>query len=108
LAIAPSAAEVRKSYATIFPSHLGIRLARRVNAKELEGVLSKVKESEEMEDGRRLAKTVPFRLIVCQETPLLKCGWLSRRRWASSAPYQGRCRRQNRCQNKSDGISLAL
>lgn len=35
LAIAPSAAEIRHSYATIFPSLLGIRLARRVPPDEL-------------------------------------------------------------------------
>lgn len=56
LAIAPSAAEVRKSYKSIFPSILGIRLARRVATNELHSVLNKLSEAQEMEHGRRLAK----------------------------------------------------
>jgi hypothetical protein len=56
LALAPSTAEVRESYRSIFPSLLGIRLARRVSSKELHEVLNKLAEAQELEPGRRLAK----------------------------------------------------
>jgi hypothetical protein len=56
LALAPSAADVRESYRTIFPSILGIRLARRVDSSELHKVLSKLAEAQELEPGRRQAK----------------------------------------------------
>ena len=56
LALAPSAAEVRESYRTIFPSILGIRLARRVSSKELHQVLNKLVEAQDLEVGRRTAK----------------------------------------------------
>jgi hypothetical protein len=56
LALAPSAAEIRRSYQSIFPSLLGIQLARRIPSDELDKVLQKVAEAEKMEDGRRKAK----------------------------------------------------
>ena len=56
LAIAPSAADIRHSFESIFPSLLGIRLARRVDPTELAKILEKVAEAETMEPGRRTAR----------------------------------------------------
>jgi hypothetical protein len=55
LALAPTAAEVRRSYEELFPSLLGIRLARRVSSEELTKVLERLKEAEQLEPGRRQA-----------------------------------------------------
>lgn len=56
LAISPSAADIRHSFESIFPSLLGIRLARRVDPSELTKILEKVAEAETMEPGRRAAR----------------------------------------------------
>lgn len=56
LALAPSAKEVRDAYRSIFPSILGIRLARRIKPEELAKVLDHLTEAEGLEPGRREAK----------------------------------------------------
>lgn len=56
LSLAPSASEVRRTYRSIFPSILGIKLARRVDSQELKKVLAKLEEAQELEPGRRQAK----------------------------------------------------
>jgi hypothetical protein len=56
LTLAPSVSEVRKSYRNIFPSLLGLRLARRVDEAELNNVISKVKEADELDEGSRTSK----------------------------------------------------
>jgi hypothetical protein len=56
LALAPSAKEVRDAYRSIFPSILGIRLARRIKPEELSKVLDHLAEAEGLEPGRREAK----------------------------------------------------
>ena len=53
---APTTAQLRRTYKEIFPSVLGIKLARQVEPKELRNVLNKVKEASELEDGRREAE----------------------------------------------------
>lgn len=55
LTLAPSAADVRKTYKSVFPSLLGLRLARRVSERELREVLAKVKEADELDEGRKFA-----------------------------------------------------
>lgn len=52
LSLAPSMSDVRKSYSTIFPTILGIRLARRVKQDVLADVLKRVDETSEIEPGR--------------------------------------------------------
>ena len=56
LALAPSAAAIRRSYRTIFPSVLSLHLSRRVESRELYKVLQQVGEAQELEPGRREAK----------------------------------------------------
>lgn len=56
LALAPTAAEIRQTYRSIFPSLLGIRLARRISKVELHTVLDHLKEAQELEVGRREAE----------------------------------------------------
>lgn len=55
IALAPQAMEVRASFANVFPSLLGIKLARRLDPKAFELVLEKVREAEELDDGRKAA-----------------------------------------------------
>ncbi len=53
LALSPTAAEVRKTFRQIFPSLLGIQLARRIDQKELFKVLLEVNKAQDYEEGRR-------------------------------------------------------
>lgn len=55
LAITPSTVEIKKTYKSVFPTLLGIRLARGVDSEELTAVLKKVREALELEPGRREA-----------------------------------------------------
>lgn len=55
LTLAPSASEVRNTYKHIFPTSLGIQLARRVDPDELQKVLGKLREAHDLEPGRRMA-----------------------------------------------------
>lgn len=55
MTLTPSAAEVRRTYQNIFPSLLGIQLARRVDQNELTQVIQKVQEAQNLENARRTA-----------------------------------------------------
>lgn len=55
IALAPSTAEVRRAYGNIFPSSLGLQLARQVDRGQLDRVLEQVREAEHLEPGRRAA-----------------------------------------------------
>jgi hypothetical protein len=56
LALAPSASEVRTTFANIFPTVLGVKLSKRMNEQVFHGLMKKVHESDEMEPGRRKAQ----------------------------------------------------
>lgn len=56
LNLAPSAAEVKRTFRAVFPSLLGLRLGRRVPSQQIRDVLQKVSEAQELDDGRRQAK----------------------------------------------------
>lgn len=53
LALAPSAADVRTTYANIFPTVLGVKLSRRLDEAVFHDLMAKVLESEEIDPGRR-------------------------------------------------------
>lgn len=55
LAFAPQAAEVRKLYAMVFPSSLGVQLSKRMDETAFHKIMAGVKEAEGYEEGRRLA-----------------------------------------------------
>lgn len=55
LTLAPSASSIRRTYKSIFPSVLGLRLSRRVSQDEIRGVLKSVAEASKLDDGRREA-----------------------------------------------------
>lgn len=56
LAFAPSAAEVRATYANVFPTVLGVQLSKRMDENVFHGLMKKVRESEMIEPGRRKAQ----------------------------------------------------
>jgi hypothetical protein len=53
LALSPKAAEVRETYKKIFPTMLGIRLAKRTDPDVLESMLKDVQTVQGYEEGRR-------------------------------------------------------
>jgi hypothetical protein len=53
LALAPSAAQVRQTYQKIFPTMLGIRLAKRTDPDVLQKMIQDVQSIEKLEEGRR-------------------------------------------------------
>lgn len=53
ISLAPSAAQIRKTYQEIFPSKLGIQLARRVDSATLSSVLDKAKSAFNLDPARR-------------------------------------------------------
>jgi hypothetical protein len=55
LSFAPSAEAVRNAYASIFPSLLGIRLAKRMDETEFHGLINAVNEAAALEPARRSA-----------------------------------------------------
>lgn len=55
LALSPRAAEARQAFASVFPSLLGIKLARRMDATSFHKVMDRVAEAEGMDDARRAA-----------------------------------------------------
>jgi hypothetical protein len=55
LAFAPQTAEVRKMFASVFPSSLGVQLSKRMDEDAFHKIMAEVKEAESYEDGRRLA-----------------------------------------------------
>jgi hypothetical protein len=56
LTLAPSAHETREAFKNIFPSMLGIQLARRMNSTAFAEVMDRVREAEQLDDGRRAAE----------------------------------------------------
>jgi hypothetical protein len=52
LALAPSAAQVRQTYQKVFPTMLGIRLAKRTDPDVLQRVIQDVQSIEKLEEGR--------------------------------------------------------
>jgi hypothetical protein len=55
IALSPSTAAVRKTFRNIFPSLLGIRMARRMDEAAFHGLLGMVKDWDVWEEGRRIA-----------------------------------------------------
>jgi hypothetical protein len=53
LTLAPSALTARQAFATVFPSMLGIKLARRMPAQTFDAIMDKMAEAEELDDARR-------------------------------------------------------
>lgn len=51
--LAPSAEESRKSYAKIFPTLLGIRLAKRMDEKAFHSIMEKVDDAAQLDEDRR-------------------------------------------------------
>ena len=56
LTLAPAAASVRQTYSSIFPTLLGITLARRLPAEEYEKLLTKTLELSKLSDARKGAE----------------------------------------------------
>jgi hypothetical protein len=56
LTLAPSAHETREAFKNIFPSMLGIQLARRMSSTAFAEVMDRVREAEQLDDGRRAAE----------------------------------------------------
>ncbi|MCK0116484.1 hypothetical protein MWU57_05520 [Isoptericola sp. S6320L] len=54
-AFAPNAIDVRRSFANIFPSTLGVQMSRRMDPTAFHKLMAQVKEAESFEDGRRQA-----------------------------------------------------
>ncbi|TIH32258.1 hypothetical protein [Subtercola vilae] len=52
---APSTLEVRRTFANVFPSTLGVQLSRRMDEKAFHKIMDEVKAAEGFEEGRRLA-----------------------------------------------------
>ena len=55
MSLSPSAEEVRKSFATIFPTLLGIKLSNRMRDELFKEVIARVKEAFEISEGRARA-----------------------------------------------------
>ena len=55
LTLAPAAEEARRSFGSLFPSHLGMRLSRRMPQNSFHKLIEKVKEAENMDESERIA-----------------------------------------------------
>ena len=55
VALAPKLADVRKAYESVFPSLLGVCLANRVKEDVFRDMMTKIKEAQDLEPGRREA-----------------------------------------------------
>lgn len=55
MALAPNLAEIRETYRAVFPTLMGIRLARRMDEKVFHKLLDRVKDAADLEPGRRQA-----------------------------------------------------
>jgi len=53
LTLAPSARQVREDFAGIFPSMLGIQLARRMSGAAFDEIMDRVRDAEQLDDARR-------------------------------------------------------
>jgi hypothetical protein len=56
LALAPSAAEVRRTYGNVLPSILGLQLAQRMGTDDFRQLMGEVRAATELEEGRREAE----------------------------------------------------
>lgn len=56
ISLSPKAADVRRAFHEIFPSMIGVRLARRMDESVFEQLMEGVDEASELEEGRRLAR----------------------------------------------------
>jgi len=56
IALAPTAAQVRRTYANVFPSTLGIQLGRRLPEEAFHRLMEQVRDAEQLEEGSRQAK----------------------------------------------------
>ena len=56
IALSPDSEEVRRSYETIFPTLLGVRLSNRMREDIFHDVMEKVKEAWEVDEARARAK----------------------------------------------------
>lgn len=56
ISLSPSAADARATFSSVFPTLLGVRLARRMREGAFRRLMSKVEEAGELEGGRRRAK----------------------------------------------------
>jgi hypothetical protein len=55
IALSPSTAQVRETYRRVFPTLLGIRMARRMDESRFRGLLLQLKGWDDWEEGRRVA-----------------------------------------------------
>ena len=55
IALSPSTAQVRETFRKIFPSLLGIRLAKRLSQEAFDELMHSVDEAVDLEEGRRQA-----------------------------------------------------
>jgi hypothetical protein len=55
LTLAPSAEQARKTFSAVFPSMLGITLAKRMSDDTFKEIMDQVRDAAELSDGRRLA-----------------------------------------------------
>ncbi len=53
MTLAPSALDARRAFASIFPSMLGIRLAKRMKQTDYAKIMDKVADAEQLDDARR-------------------------------------------------------
>ncbi|QGF23776.1 hypothetical protein [Raineyella fluvialis] len=53
--LAPSMAQVRRTYQHLFPSTLGLELSRRMNSTVVRQILDELKEAENYDEARRLS-----------------------------------------------------
>jgi hypothetical protein len=53
LTLAPKAAHARQAFSSVFPSLLGIKLARRMNHEAFDKIMDTVTEAEELDEARR-------------------------------------------------------
>ncbi|MGW4109343.1 hypothetical protein ACWEFJ_00520 [Actinosynnema sp. NPDC004786] len=53
LTLAPSAAEARRAFSSVFPSLLGIKLARRMSQQTFDKIMGSVAEAESLDEARR-------------------------------------------------------
>jgi hypothetical protein len=56
IALSPQAASIRATYATVFPSTIGLAVGRRVRPEAMQDVLEQLREFKETEPGRIAVK----------------------------------------------------
>jgi hypothetical protein len=56
ITLAPSASAARRAFRAVFPTMLGIRLARRMQPTTFDQMMDKVAEAETLDDARRIVE----------------------------------------------------